>query len=72
MTDEQNTETPSAADPQGRLEALVSRRDDLIRQLWLVYRDMSDLMQVDDWETADLDLWGNVTGHSAVQSKLGG
>ena len=72
MNDEQNTETQSATDPQGRLEALVSRRDLLIRQLWLVYRDMSDIMPVHDWETADLDLWGNVTGHSAVQSRLGG
>lgn len=55
-----------------RLEALVSRRDVLIRQLWLIYRDMSDIMSVDDWDDVDLDLWGNVTGHSAVQSQLGG
>lgn len=54
------------------VDALVSRRDALICQLWLVYRDMSDLLEADDFDAADLDLWGKVTAHAAVQSKLGG
>jgi len=57
------------ANQQGRLDALISRRDNLIRQLWVVYRDMSDIG--DDWNEGDLDLWANVTKHPAVQNRLG-
>ena len=51
-------------------EALAIRRDAKIRELWLVYRDMSDIMQSDEWDAADLELWGLVTEHAAVQSQL--
>jgi hypothetical protein len=55
-----------------QIDALISHRDNLIRQLWVVYRDISDVMIADDWDDADLDLWSNITRHCAVQSKLGG
>lgn len=50
---------------------LVQRRDDLIRELWKVYRDMSDIVDPEDFDEADLNLWSLVTNHTAVQSKLG-
>lgn len=50
---------------------LVQRRDDLIRELWKVYRDMSDIVDPEDFDEADLNMWSLVTNHTAVQSKLG-
>jgi hypothetical protein len=52
------------------LGSLTGRRDTLIVQLWNVFRDMSDTQEPEDFTTEDLDLWGVVTSHSAIQNKL--
>jgi hypothetical protein len=49
---------------------LVRARDEAIRRLWCAFRDLSDELPEDDWSEADLDLWGRVTTHTAVQSRL--
>jgi len=55
------------------IELLHQRRDDLIRNLWLVLRDLSDHhigTPPREMSDEDLKLWGAVTEHSAVQSRL--
>ena len=49
---------------------IKEKRDGLIRQLWLVFRDMSDIYDAEKFTDEDLELWGLVTGHSAVQDRL--
>ena len=51
--------------------AAYSDRDEAIRRLWCAFRDLSDVVAPDDWEQSDLDLWGQVSAHEAVQSVLG-
>ena len=53
-----------------KLDSLVRERDVLIVALWNVFRDMSDLQKPDDFTSEDLDLWGLVTSHNAIQSKF--
>ena len=48
-----------------------SARDSAIRRLWCAFRDLSDVVAPDDWEQSDLDLWGQVSAHEAIQSVLG-
>jgi len=55
---------------QGQLNWLIYWRNILVRHLWQVYRDMSDIIAPDDLESIDLDLWRLVTKHDAVQSRL--
>ena len=45
------------------------RRDELIRLVWMIMRDLSD-HGADQMTYEDLDVWGAVTKHSAVQSRL--
>ena len=52
------------------LSRLVSRRDTLIRELWLVFRNMSDIVGVADFEDDDLGIWSAVTKHNAIQNRL--
>jgi len=66
MTDETKTTR------QAQLAELFQRRDEWIRQLWLVFRDMSDVLEAEEFDEADLDLWERVTNHGAVQSRLRG
>lgn len=54
------------------LQRLVSHRNHIICQLWSVYRDMSDIIEAEEFTEEDLSLWDTVTKHSAIQSKLGG
>ena len=56
---------------QSVIESLKAMRDRLIRELWVKFRDMSDLVEADDFSEEDLKLWELVTLHSAVQSRLG-
>ena len=53
-----------------KLERLVRTRDGAILRLWTVFCDMSDELPADEWTDADLELWGKVTEHDAVQSRL--
>ena len=56
---------------QGYLDILVNRRDEIIRRLWLVYRDISDILLAEDFDDVDVALWELVSKHKAVQGKLG-
>lgn len=46
------------------------KADDAIRALWVAYRKLSDHQQPDEWSDDDMDLWGHVTRHRAVQDRL--
>jgi hypothetical protein len=54
-----------------QLEAHMSRRDDLLLQLWTTYKDMSDLIDPEEFDSADLELWELVTRNKDIQSRLG-
>lgn len=47
-----------------------THRNDLVRKLWLEFRNLSDLIPADDWTEEDLDLWTKVTEHTAIQNRL--
>lgn len=55
--------------PKESLNKLKARRDDLIRELWVVFRDISDY-ELTCISSEDLNLWGLVTAHRAVQGRL--
>ena len=52
------------------LATLQRKRDALVRGLWLIFRDMSDIITPEEFTHEDLALWSHITTHSAVQSKL--
>lgn len=52
------------------IESLVNKRDALIRQLWVVYHDMSDIIMPDDFSEEDIRLWMEITRHSSVQQAI--
>jgi len=52
------------------LKKLISARDTAIAALWVAFRDLSDELPADSWTVEDLDLWGVLTKHEAVQSRL--
>lgn len=52
------------------IATLERKRDALVRGLWLIFRDMSDTLEPEDFNHEDLVLWSVVTMHSAVQSRL--
>ncbi len=49
---------------------LNKKRDFLTRQLWLTFRELSDLYRTDEFPENDLALWDVVTKHRAVQEAL--
>lgn len=53
---------------------LVEKRkelDTLLRRVWLVLREISDFhANAETMSVEDLDVWGAVTKHSAIQSRL--
>ena len=49
---------------------LINARDDLLRELWQLYRELSDVQEPENWSENDLDLWEMVTNHSAIQDKI--
>ena len=51
-------------------KALIERRDQLIRDMWRVFRDLSDVRSPDDFTDEDLNIWTAVTAHSAIQNKF--
>ena len=53
-----------------KLQRLVRTRDVAILRLWAAFRDLSDELPADEWTDADLELWGKVTEHDAVQARL--
>ena len=64
-----NTETPAA--PRNTEEQLVRiRLDALIRQVWCAMRDLSDYRNGEALTQEDLDLWGRITRHPAIQRVL--
>ncbi len=48
----------------------AENRDQIIRKLWCIFRDLSDEIEADDFTEEDLDLWQKVTQHSAVQNAI--
>jgi hypothetical protein len=46
------------------------RRNDAIRLLWCIFRELSDVVEPEDITDEDMTLWGLVTSHSAVQDRL--
>ena len=64
-----NNET--AAAPRNTEEQLVRiRLDRLIRQTWCALRDLSDYRNGEALTQEDLDLWGRITPHPAIQRVL--
>jgi hypothetical protein len=49
--------------------AARARIDDSVRQVWMAYRDASDV-SVDMLTEQDMELWGIVTRHVAIQDRL--
>jgi hypothetical protein len=58
------------ADQREKIIMLVGRLDILIRQLWIVYSDMSDVMDAKKFDSIDLEIWALITKHRAVHSRL--
>ena len=52
------------------LDELIARKKVLIRALWVTYVDISDLVNIDEFEEKDLELWEKITAHPAVQNVL--
>jgi len=62
-------ETPAA--PRNTEEQLVRiRLDALIRQTWCALRDLSDYRDGGALTKEDMDLWGQITPHPAIQRVL--
>ena len=57
--------------PYQQIAVLHGRRDDLIRQLWQVFRKLSDYDGTIRMTDEDLELWTHVTKHDACQNRLG-
>ncbi len=55
-----------------QINSLIKRRNDLIRQLWIVYTNLSDVLESDEFEKEDAELWFKITKHKAIQNRLGG
>jgi len=51
-------------------DRLQREKDNAIRAMWRAFRDLSELLPPDDWTEEDMDLWGKVTEHSAVQNRI--
>jgi len=57
--------------PRNTEEQLVRiRLDRLIRQTWCALRDLSDYRNGEALTQEDLDLWGRITPHPAIQRVL--
>jgi hypothetical protein len=52
------------------IKLLEEKRDQIIRDLWCAFRDLSDVIEADDFTNEDLALWDLVTRHQAMQSRL--
>lgn len=50
-------------------ETSRARIDHTVRQVWLAYRDASDV-NADMLTEQDMELWGVVTRHAAIQDRL--
>lgn len=51
-------------------KALKEHRNQLIREMWLVFRNLSDVQSVEEFTDEDLKLWTAITEHSAIQGRL--
>lgn len=58
------------SEEEDKISQLYKKRDALIRELWVVFSDLSDPVEPDAWTDEDIALWGKVTLHSAVQGPL--
>ena len=45
-------------------------RDNLVRALWCTFRNMSEVIDAEDFADEDMELWSVVTSHMAIQSRL--
>lgn len=52
------------------LDSLKDNRDNKIRELWIIFREMSDMIEPDEFTYEDLSMWEACTKHSAVQDRL--
>ncbi len=50
-------------------ETSRARIDNAVRQVWLAYRDASDV-NADMLTEQDMELWGVATRHAAIQDRL--
>ena len=57
-------------DSNALFDSLKSERDELILDLWGVFRSMSDIKPPESMKLDDLELWTKVTEHRAVQDLL--
>ena len=46
---------------------LHNRRDVAIRELWLMLNRISQELSLDSFTDEDLEVWGAITKHSAIQ-----
>lgn len=69
MTDNQ-TEKARHVACSALLAAKYRRRDELIRSVWSIMREISDHDDEAKMSAEDLAVWGEVTVHSAIQSRL--
>ena len=62
----------TTTDSIGRLSlyTLESQRDSLILSLWRTFSEITKLDTSREMPDEDLDLWVEVTKHSAIQNKL--
>jgi len=56
--------------PSPLLEAKYRRRDELLRSVWSIMRDLSDHHDETEMSDEDLAVWDKVTRHSAIQSRI--
>ena len=61
---------PPAVVCSALLAAKYCRRDELLRSVWSIMRDISDHGDEAKMSDEDLAVWGEVTAHSAIQARL--
>jgi len=52
------------------ISILEMKRDKLVRELWIIMRDIQEITGVEEFNDADLDLWTSITTHRAIQRQL--
>ena len=52
------------------LDELLARKKVLIRALWVTYVDISDLVNIDEFEENDIELLETLTAHPMIQNMI--
>jgi len=70
--DTENSKDSSAVSVESTalFDSLKSERDQLILDLWNVFRRMSEVKPAYSLKLDDLELWTKVTEHRAIQNRL--